>query len=562
MKQRRTVSSLAVLTALAALGARPASCQVPVGPEFQVNSYTTSEQFQYRSLSADPAGNFVVVWWSEGQDGSGRGLFGQRYDAAGTPRGVEFQVNSYTTADQGFPWVASDAAGNFVVVWERGQQPGSGYTIFGQRYDATGTAQGVEFQVNSYTTFSNHVPSVASDAAGNFVVVWSREFPAGLFGRRFDATGTPQGVDFLVTMSGSPFPPSVASDATGNFVVVWQSSGPDGSGRGVFGQRYDATGTAQGVEFQVNSYTTSDQGYPKVSSDAAGDFVVVWYSRGQDGSLTGIFGRRYDATGTAQGVEFQVNSYTTSYQFNPNVASDAIGNFVVVWNSYGQDGDSSGVFGQRFDPDLIFADGFESGDVAAWSSAEAGGGDLSASPASAMAGTATGLEAVVNDTGGLYVRDDSPGGEGRYRARFYFDPNGFDPGEAQGHRRTRIFIAFDDSPVKRHIAVVLRRLSGQYALQARVRVDDNSQVDTGFFDVTDAPHFVELDWRQATDAVSNDGSFEMSIDGVSVSALAGLSNSLRSVDLARLGPQSLKGGAAGTLYLDEFESRRLRTIGP
>jgi hypothetical protein len=146
--------------------------------------------------------------------------------------------------------------------------------------------------------------------------------------------------------------------------------------------------------------------------------------------------------------------------------------------------------------------------------------------------------------------------------RFYFDPNGFDPGEAQGHRRTRILIAFDESPVKRHIALVLRRVSGQYAIQARVRVDDNSQVDTGFFDVTDAPHFIEMDWRRATDALSNDGSLEMWIDGASVSTLTGLSNSLRTVDLVRLGPQSLKSGAAGTLYFDEFESRRLTMIGP
>jgi hypothetical protein len=27
----------------------------------------------------DPLGNFIVVWQSEGQDGSGLGVFGQRY---------------------------------------------------------------------------------------------------------------------------------------------------------------------------------------------------------------------------------------------------------------------------------------------------------------------------------------------------------------------------------------------------------------------------------------------------------------------------------------------------
>jgi hypothetical protein len=31
----------------------------------------------------------------------------------------------------------------------------------------------------------------------------------------------------------------------------------------------------------------------------------------------------------------------------------------VAWSSLGQDGDATGVFAQRFTPDLIFADGFE-----------------------------------------------------------------------------------------------------------------------------------------------------------------------------------------------------------
>ena len=71
----------------------------------------------------------------------------------------------------------------------------------------------------------------------------------------------------------------VASDAAGNFVVVWKSDGQDGSGRGVFGQRYDASGARAGAEFQVNTYTTGDQDRPRVASDAAGNFVVAWDER-------------------------------------------------------------------------------------------------------------------------------------------------------------------------------------------------------------------------------------------------------------------------------------------
>jgi hypothetical protein len=67
--------------------------------------------------------------------------------------------------------------------------------------------------------------------------------------------------------------------------------------------------------------------------DADGDFVVVWHSLGSGGTDTSDFsvqGQRYDAAGSAQGSQFQVNTYTTNVQFAPSVAMDADGDFVVV----------------------------------------------------------------------------------------------------------------------------------------------------------------------------------------------------------------------------------------
>ena len=78
--------------------------------------------------------------------------------------------------------------------------------------------------------------------------------------------------------------------------------------------------------------------YPSVAADADGDFVVVWESDGSSGtdtSCTSIQGQRYASTGAPQGAQFQVNTYTTSYQRRPAVAADAAGDFVVVWDSYG-----------------------------------------------------------------------------------------------------------------------------------------------------------------------------------------------------------------------------------
>jgi hypothetical protein len=212
-------------------------------------------------------------------------------------------------------------------------------------------------------------------------------------------------------------------------------------------------------------------------------------------------------------------------------------------------------------PDVIFADGFESGNLAAWSAFSADSGDLSASPVSAMEGS-WGLRGVVDDTAGIYVQDDSPIGEVRYRARFTFDPNGFDPGEAAGKRRTRILLAFTEAPLRRVLAVVLRRINGQFSLMGRARLDDNTQADTTFVPIADGPHTIEIDWRRASGPDAQDGWFTMYIDGSFAGHLAGLDNSLGGVDFARLGALSVKTGASGTMHWDAFESRRQTYIGP
>jgi hypothetical protein len=91
--------------------------------------------------------------------------------------------------------------------------------------------------------------------------------------------------------------PSVGSDASGNFLVAWHGNAQDGDGAGVFGQRYDSAGVAQGDEFQINSFTTGDQGFASVGATGTDRFVVVWESNGQDGDIFGVFGQRYDFGG-------------------------------------------------------------------------------------------------------------------------------------------------------------------------------------------------------------------------------------------------------------------------
>jgi hypothetical protein len=131
-------------------------------------------------------------------------------------------------------------------------------------------------------------------------------------------------------------------------VVTWQSSGQDGSGYGVYGQLFDSSGNKVGTEFQVNTYTTDWQYYPSVAALSGGGFVVTWMSVAQDASSDGVYGRVFDSFGNKVGSEFRVNTYITNAQRDPSVASLPGGGFVVTWDSYGQDGSEGGVYGRRF----------------------------------------------------------------------------------------------------------------------------------------------------------------------------------------------------------------------
>ncbi len=109
--------------------------------------------------------------------------------------------------------------------------------------------------------------------------------------------------------------------------------------------------SASGGEFQVNTHTTRDQADPDIAVDANCGFVVVWRSYGQDGSSNGIFGQRFDTNYSPAGDEFQVNSIITGNQTEPAVAIDAAAGFIVTWRGPGiADPNREDIFARWFDP--------------------------------------------------------------------------------------------------------------------------------------------------------------------------------------------------------------------
>jgi len=109
--------------------------------------------------------------------------------------------------------------------------------------------------------------------------------------------------------------------------------------------------TASGGEFQVNTHTTGDQADPDVAIAANSGFVIVWRSYGQDGSSNGLYGQRFDPNHSPVSEEFQVNSFITGNQTEPAVAIDVAGSFVVTWRGPGiDDPNRDDIFARWFDP--------------------------------------------------------------------------------------------------------------------------------------------------------------------------------------------------------------------
>lgn len=283
---------------------------------------------------------------------------------------LDDRVNNIQVDFQDDPAIATDADGNYVVVWvhygQAPDQPTVGNirgeaNILAQRYSRTGQRLGPQFVVSSFTTGSQIEPDVAMDRFGNFVVVWSGQGQVGqganavaddrgVWARLFNADGVPLGDQFLVnqTTVAVQDQPAVAMDARGNFVVTWSSNAATLDHYGIWGRRYASDGTPLSNEFLVNATVNPAQIRSDVAMDDAGNFVVVWQSDGQDGAGWGIYGQRFDTNGNRLGPEFRINDYTPADQVAPQVAMDADGDFAVVWSSFYQDGSGYGVYGRRY----------------------------------------------------------------------------------------------------------------------------------------------------------------------------------------------------------------------
>ena len=312
------------------------------GLQFRANNTTLASQV-YGGIAMDGAGNYMVTWQSVNQDGFAEGIFGREYAQNGTTLVDEFLVNTTVEGPQSVPSIAMNSSGKTLVVW-RGKNEDHQSALFAQRYlvpNATlATLKvGSELQLGTFAELEGNAPSASMDLAGNSVVAWESYGQdgdgMGVYAQRLDSYGDPVGAAFLVNTAvtvSNQSAPSVAKSPDGRFVIAWQSEDQDGSGYGIYAQRYDALGVAVGLPFLVNTTTAGNQTNPVVAMGENGQFVVVWVGDSGDGT-TDIYAKRYDDAGTVIGSEFRVNNFTATNQDMPTVSMNAVGQFAIAWVS-------------------------------------------------------------------------------------------------------------------------------------------------------------------------------------------------------------------------------------
>jgi Ca2+-binding RTX toxin-like protein len=264
----------------------------------------------------------------------------------------ETLVNTYTIGPQSLPRATALSDGGWVVTWQSYGEDGDGSGIYQQRFHADGSAYGAEALVNTYTTGAQNSASVTALSDGGWLVTWNSDDGngAGIYQQRYAADGSPTDSETRVnsyTTGGQNYP-SVTALSDGGWVVTWQSTDQDGDGYGVYQQRYASDGSPSGAETLVNTYTTGIQGYTAVASLSDGGWVVTWQSYDQDGDSSGIYQQRYTSDGNTSGSETQVNTYTTGSQNSVTVAGLSGGGWVVSWISSDEDGAGYGIYQQHF----------------------------------------------------------------------------------------------------------------------------------------------------------------------------------------------------------------------
>jgi hypothetical protein len=282
-------------------------------------------------VAMDGDGNAVAVWqvWM----GTQQSIWSNQY-VVGDGWYYAWPIE-YDHADARSPQVAMDGDGNAVAVWHQwdGKNIWSSRYVVGDDWGDWGDAELIE--TGDGDAYS---PEVAVDEDGNAIAVW-RQWDgtnSNIWSNRYDVVdgcwGDAQPIETDVEVAYSP---QVAIDGEGNAIAVWEQSISIWSNRYVVGEGW---GLAQPIETDDMSAAE----FPQVAMDGKGNAIAVW--RQLDDPSPSIWSNRY-VVGVGWGLATLIETEDEE-AVCPQVAMDANGNAVAVWQQY--DGATWNIWSNRF----------------------------------------------------------------------------------------------------------------------------------------------------------------------------------------------------------------------
>lgn len=326
----------------------------PLTPEIPLGVGTGLVSALYR-----PGGGFVMFYGRSIGNGT-VALFARPFDSLGNA-GSEQDLQ--VTTNQFPPKVGRDAQGRFVI--GRAEWGNTDSVLWADRYSADLVRQGDSIHVGTVdASLQSWDISVRPD--GGFVFFWE-DFPEqgltrGLSGqlieRHFDALG--QGAPAQALAVSDPAETRSAASPEGKAVVVYQA--PNGS---LGAHLFDSSGallSAFPVYSQLSDVAvTGDPAFLKGGQVAAAFDAYL----GDSFATTQLV--RFDAAGNPVGGLFEVTQPIAGMDSIAPAVASAGDRLVVLWRvRSASSGNQSFLRFQVFDSTL-FADGFETGDLSAWS---------------------------------------------------------------------------------------------------------------------------------------------------------------------------------------------------
>jgi hypothetical protein len=284
-------------------------------------------------IAMDASGNAVVVWYNFINARNMNDIWSNRYNVATGLWGTAELIETDDTGNAYGAQVAMDVSGNAVAVWS--QKIGTRYNICSNRYNAATGLWGTAVLIETDDSGDANNASVAIDASGNAVAVWSQEDSTNtnnVWSNRYTASTGLWGTAVLIETdnTGGAYNPRVAMNASGNAVAVWNQS--DGTRDNIWSNHYTASTGLWSTATLVETDNAGSASDARVAVDVTGNAMAVW--RQSDGTINNIWSNRYTASTGLWSTATLVETDNSGSASNARVAMDATGKALVVWQQY------------------------------------------------------------------------------------------------------------------------------------------------------------------------------------------------------------------------------------